>query len=176
MALSLEDKKAIVTEVSNVAGASVSAVTADYRGLTVSEMTELRSNARSQGVYLRVVRNTLAKRALQGTDFECLNDKLSGPVILAFSKDEPSGAARLIRDFSKGHNNLEVKALAVGGKFYEASSLDAVAKLPNKEEAISQLMSVMIAPITKFVRTLAEPHTKLVRTFAAVADKKKAEQ
>lgn len=174
MALNLEDKKAIVAEVSAVAKNSISAATADYRGLTVGEMTKLRSNARQAGVYVRVVRNTLAKRALEGTEFECMNEELTGPLVFAFAEDEPSAAARLIRDFVKEHENLKVKSLAVGGKLYSAANLDAVAKLPTKDEAISQLMSVMQAPIAKFVRTLAEPQAKLVRTLAAIRDQKES--
>mgnify|MGYP000019394674 CR=1 FL=1 len=172
MALKLENKKEIVAEVSNVAADAVAAVVAYYRGLTVAEMTDLRAKARQSGVYLRVVRNTLARRAMAGTEFECLNDSLTGPVVLAFSREEPSAAARLVRDFSKDHEKLEVKVLAVGGNLYEAAQLMAVAKLPTKDEAIAQLMSIMQAPITKFVRTLNEPTAKLVRTFAALRDQK----
>ena len=174
MALSLEDKKVIVSEVSAVAARSVSAITADYRGLTVGEMTELRTLARKTGVYLRVVRNTLARRALQGTDFECLNEKLSGPLVLAFSEKEPSSPAKLFRDFAKAHNKFEVKSLSVGGKLYESTQIDSIAKLPTKDEAISMFMSVMQAPITKLVRTLAEPQAKLVRLLAAIRDQKQA--
>jgi len=172
VALKLENKKEIVAEVSNVAADAVAAVVAYYRGLTVAEMTDLRAKARQSGVYLRVVRNTLARRAMAGTEFECLNDSLTGPVVLAFSREEPSAAARLVRDFSKDHEKLEVKVLAVGGNLYEAAQLMAVAKLPTKDEAIAQLMSIMQAPITKFVRTLNEPTAKLVRTFAALRDQK----
>ena len=174
MALKLESKKEIVAEVSSIAADSVAAVIAYYRGLSVAEMTDLRAKARQSGVYLRVVRNTLARRAVVGTEFECLNDSLTGPVVLAFSRTEPSAAARLVRDFSKDHDKLEVKVLAVGGNLYEAAQLVAVAKLPTKDEAIAQLMSVMQAPITKFVRTLNEPTAKLVRTFAALRDHKAA--
>lgn len=174
MALKLENKKEIVAEVSSIAADSVAAVVAYYRGLTVAEMTDLRVKARQSGVYLRVVRNTLARRAVVGTEFECLNDSLTGPVVLAFSREEPSAAARLVRDFSKDHDKLEVKVLAIGGNLYEAAQLAAVAKLPTKDEAIAQLMSVMQAPITKFVRTLNEPTAKLVRTFAALRDQKAA--
>ena len=174
MALKLENKKEIVAEVSSIAADSVAAVVAYYRGLTVAEMTDLRVKARQSGVYLRVVRNTLARRAVVGTEFECLNDSLTGPVVLAFSREEPSAAARLVRDFCKDHEKLEVKVLAVGGNLYEAAQLAAVAKLPTKDEAIAQLMSVMQAPITKFVRTLNEPTAKLVRTFAALRDQKAA--
>lgn len=174
MALNLDNKKAIVAEVTDVASSSIAAVVAHYRGLSVAEMTELRAQARSSGVYLRVVRNTLAKRAISGTDLECLSESLTGPVVIAFAQNEPCAAARLIRDFAKQHDRLEVRALAVGCNLYEANQLEAIAKLPTKEEAISQLMAVMKAPISKFVRTLQEPHAKLVRTFAAVKDSKAA--
>lgn len=174
MALRLENKKEIVAEVADVASTSISAVVADYCGLTVAEMTDLRVSARKSGVYLRVVRNTLARRAMAGTDFECLAESLTGPVVLAFAKEEPSAAARLVRDFAKDHDKLKVRVLAVGGNLYEAAQLAAVAKLPTKDEAISQLMSVMQAPITKFVRTLNEPASKLVRVFAAVREAKEA--
>lgn len=173
MALNLQDKKAIVEEVSQQAKEALSLVGADYRGLSVSEMTELRSNARKAGVYLKVVRNTLARRAVDDTDFACVKEALVGPMVLAFSKDDPGAAARIIRDFAKGHDKLEVKMLSLGGKLLEANQLEAVASLPTYEEALSKLLSVMKGPIDKFVRTLAAPHTKLVRTFAAVADEKK---
>lgn len=175
MALNLEGKKAIVDEVSQVAKTAVSALAANYRGLTVSEMTQLRVNARKSGVYLRVVRNTLARRAVKGTEFECLDEHLTGPLILAFSKSEPGAAAKLFSEFSKKSDKFEVRLIALGGKLLDAKKLDAVASLPSKEEAISRLMSVMQAPIAKFVRTLAEPQAKLVRTFAAIRDKKQQE-
>ena len=174
MALKLENKKEIVAEISSIAANAVAAVVAYYRGLTVAELTDLRNKARQSGVYLRVVRNTLARRAMVGTEFECLNDSLTGPVVLAFSRKEPSAAARLIRDFSKDHDKLKAKVLAVGGNLYEAAQLVAVAKLPTKDEAIAQLMLAMQAPITKLVRTLNEPAAKLVRTFAALHDQKAA--
>lgn len=174
MALNLEQKKAIVAEVSDVAANALSAVAADYRGLTVSEVTELRSKAREKGVVLRVVRNTLARRALDNTEFACMRDALVGPLLLAFSKSEPGAAAKLIKDFMKEHEKLEVKALAIGGQLLAAKDLDVVAKLPTRDEAIAMLMSVMKAPVEKFVRTLAEPHAKLVRTIAAIRDKQAA--
>jgi len=172
VALRLEDKKAIVAEVAEVATNALSVVAADYRGLPVGNMTKLRAEARKAGVYMRVVRNTLARRALEGTEFDCLKDALVGPLLLAFSQNEPGAAAKLIRDFMKTNDKLQVKALAIGGKLLDAKQLDAVAKLPSKDEAISSLMSVMLAPVSKFVRTLAEPHAKLVRTIAAVRDQK----
>jgi large subunit ribosomal protein L10 len=174
VALRLEDKKAIVAEVAEVAANALSVVAADYRGLPVANMTKLRADARKAGVYMRVVRNTLARRALEGTEFACMQDVLVGPLLLAFSQHEPGSAARLIRDFVKTNEKFEVKALAIGGKLLDAKQLEAVAKLPTKDEAIATLMSVLNAPITKFVRTLAEPHAKLVRTIAAVRDQKQA--
>jgi len=174
VALKLESKKEIVAEVSAVASTSVSAVVAHYRGLSVAEMTELRANARKSGVYLRIVRNTLARIAVKDTEFACMTEALTGPVVLAFSRSEPSAAARLIRDFLKGHEKMEVKAIAVGGTVYAGHQLDAIALLPTKDEAIAQLMSVMKAPITQLVRTINEPTSKFVRTFAALRDQKQA--
>lgn len=172
MTLKLNDKKEIVAEVAEVASRAVSVVAADYRGLTASQMTKLRANARNANVNLRIVRNTLARIALKGTEFECINNALTGPIILAFASDEPGATARLMRDFAKDHEKLEVKAISLGGQVYDKSQLDFVAKLPTKDEAIAQLMSVMQAPIAKLVRTMAEPTAKLVRTLAAVRDTK----
>ncbi|VEG91908.1 50S ribosomal protein L10 [Legionella spiritensis] len=172
MTITLAAKKAVVEEVNEVASKAISAVVADYRGLTVNQMTQLRSEARKSGVYLRVVRNTLTRRAFDNTDFACLSDKLVGPLFIAMSLDAPSDAARLLKEFVKTFEKLEIKALSVGGKVYEADQLEAVASLPTKDEAIAKLMFVMKAPIEKFVRTLAEPHGKLVRTVAAIKDKK----
>ncbi|MBM7334072.1 MAG: 50S ribosomal protein L10 [Alcanivorax sp.] len=175
MPLNLEDKRAIVVSVNAAAAEALSAVVADYRGLSVSEMTALRVKARETGVYLKVVRNTLAKRAVEGTEYECLSDALVGPTILAFSQADPGAAARLIKDFAKDHDALEVKALAVGGVAYGAKDIDVLAKLPTRDEALAQLMSVMQAPVAKFVRTLNEVPGKFVRTVAAVKDKKQQE-
>ena len=175
MPLNLEDKRAIVVSVNAAASEALSAVVADYRGLSVAEMTNLRLKARETGVYLKVVRNTLAKRAVAGTDYECLTDALVGPTVLAFSQEDPGAAARLIKDFAKDHDALEVKALAIGGVAYDAKDIDILAKLPTRDEAIAQLMSVMQAPVAKFVRTLNEVPGKFVRTVAAVKDKKQQE-
>lgn len=172
MALNIEDKKAVVAEVASVAKDALSVVTADYRGLTVGEMTDLRARARNSGVYLRVVRNTLAKKAMEGTDFECLNDALTGPLVLAFSKEEPGAAARLFRDFIKECETLEVKSLAISGQLHGPDQLAAIAKLPTRDEALASLCAVMKAPVEKFVRTLAEPHSQMVRVFGAVRDQK----
>lgn len=172
MALRLEGKKAIVAEVAEVAKTAVSLVAAEYSGLTVAQLTELRKTARNSGVYMRVVRNTLARRALDGTQFACMQPALVGPLVLAFSKEDPGAAARLLRDYVKKFEKLQVKALSVEGMLLPAKDLNRLASLPTRLEAIAQLMSVMQAPITKLVRTLAEPHGKLVRTIAAVRDKK----
>lgn len=174
MALKLADKKAVVATVSKITATASSAVVAEYRGLTVEEMTQLRREARQAGVYIRVIPNTLASRAVEGTAFVCLRPVLQGPLVLMFSLEEPAAAARLVKNFVKSHEKLMVKGLAIDGRLLEAAQLDAIASLPTKEESISLLMSVLKAPITKFVRTLAEPHAKLVRTIAAVRDKKQA--
>lgn len=174
MALRLTDKQAIVTKVSNLAATSVSVVAAEYRGLTVGEMTQLRQEARKSDVHVEVIRNTLASRAVEDTAFVCLRPILKGPIILAFSRTEPAAAARLIKDFTKSNEKMVVKGIVIDGQLLAAKQLDAIAELPTKEESIALLMAVLKAPITKFVRTLAEPHAKLVRTIAAVRDQKQA--
>lgn len=174
MTLRLEDKKAIVAEVSEVASTALAAVTAEYRGITVEQMTELRAKARKSGVYLRVVRNTLARRAVEGTALACLIETLTGPLIIAFSREEPGAAARLIRDFAKTNEKLVVRALAFDGQLMPAKDLERLASLPTRDEALSMLMAVMKAPITKMVRTMVEPYAKLTRTVAAVRDQKEA--
>ncbi|MCI0654078.1 MAG: 50S ribosomal protein L10 [Methylococcaceae bacterium] len=174
MALRLDDKKAIVAEVSEVAAKAHSAVAVEYRGLSVGEITGLRKTARESGVYLRVVKNSLTRRAVEGTDFSCMRDALKGPLMLAFSMEDPGAAARVIFDFSKENKKLEPKLVAIGGVLYGPSDLERLSKLPTYEQAVSMLMAVMKAPIEKFVRTLAEPHAKLVRTIAAIKDQKQA--
>ena len=174
MALSLESKKTIVAEVSNVAASALSAVAAEYRGMTVDELTELRVNARKEGVYLRVAKNTLVKRAVEGTEFECMQDSLVGPLIMAFSQEDPGAAARLVKNFSKDNDKLIAKVISIGGEVLPLEQLDALSKLPTRDQAIAMLMAVMKAPVEKFVRTLNEPHAKMVRTVAAVRDQKQA--
>jgi large subunit ribosomal protein L10 len=174
MALNLEQKKAIVAEVADVASGALSAVAAEYRGLTVDEMTELRVQARNNGVYLRVVKNSLARRAVEGTDFACMAEGMTGPLVLAFSQEDPGAAARVIKDFSKDHEKLEVRLVSIGGKLLAASELATLAKMPTYEQAISMLMGTMKAPIQKFVTTLNEVPGKLVRTVAAIRDAKEA--
>jgi len=172
MAIGLEDKKAIVADVNETAANALSLVVADARGVTAGAMDQLRKQARENGVSLRVVRNTLAKRAIQGTEFECVNDALKGPSVFGFSMEDPGAAARLFKDFAKEQEAFEVKALSVGGKALDASQIDALAKLPTLEQALGQLASVMIAPVTKLVRTFNEVPTKVTRVVAAVRDQK----
>jgi large subunit ribosomal protein L10 len=172
MALKLKDKKAIVAEVAEVASSSLSAAVANYRGLTVSQMDGLRSKAREKGVYLRVVRNTLAKKAVKGTDFECMQDAFSGPLVLAFASEEPGAPAKLFKDFVKEVKEFEVKHFAMNGQLYGPEKMDDLSKLPNREEALALLLSVMTAPITKLVRTVNETVAQTVRVFAAVGESK----
>lgn len=172
MPLRLNDKKAIVEAVNGVASDALSAVIADYRGLSVEDLTTLRKEARESGVYLRVVRNTLAKKAVEGTDFECLKDSLVGPTILAFSQEDPGSAARLFKKYAKQYEQLEVKALSVGGLVYGASDIDVLATLPTYEEALAKLMGTMLAPVEKLARTINEVPGKLVRTVAAIKEQK----
>ncbi len=155
MALNLDSKKVVVEEVAEYAGKAYSAVAAEYRGLTVSELTQLRVTARETGVYLRVVKNSLAKRAVAGTDFECMQDGLVGPLILAFSMEDPGAAARLINDFAKTNDKLIAKVVAFDGQSYDASELSRLASLPTRDQGISMVMSVMKAPVGKLVRTIA---------------------
>lgn len=171
MTLFLEDKKAIVAKVSEVASDSVSLVVADYRGLSVPKLTELRKKARESNVHLQVVRNTLAKRALKGTSFECIESKLTGPLIFGFARNEPSAAARLFRDFAKNNEALKVHALSIGGESYEASQLDRVASLPTRMEALSQLAGTLMAPINQLARVIKEPTQMLARALDDYARK-----
>ena len=159
MALGLEDKKAIVAEVQEAAKSALSAVVADARGVTVGDMTALRKQARESGVWMRIVRNTLARRAVEGTDYECLNDSFVGPTLIAFSTEHPGAGARIFKDFAKENDKFELKVAAFEGDIFD---LNKLASLPTKDEAISQLMSVMKEAAAG----------KLVRTIAAIRDQK----
>lgn len=175
MALRFEDKEAIVAEISEVANNSVSLVVADYRGLSVSNMTALRRKARESGVYVRVIRNTLARRAFKGTDFECIEGALLGPLIFGFARNEPGAAARLFKNFAKENERLEVKALTLSGTLYDASQLDAVAALPSRDEAFSQLAAMLLAPATSLARLLSEPSAQLARGLDALRKQKESQ-
>lgn len=174
MPLKLNDKKSIVADVAEIASKSVAAVAVKYQGLTVAEMTRFRAEARKKGILIKVVRNTLARRALEGTQFACMQEELVGPLMLVFSQTEVSAPARLVRDFLKEYEKLAVKVLSLDGRLVSANEIEAIAKLPSRDEAIAMLMAVMKAPITKFVRTLSEPPAKFVRLLSAVRDKKQA--
>ena len=165
MALGLEDKKAIVAEVSEAAKGALSAVAADSRGVTVAKMTALRQSAREAGVYMRVVRNTLLTRAVEGSDFDCMNDVFVGPTLIAFSNEHPGAAARLFKEFAKGNDKFSIKGGAFQGEFIPAAQIDRLATLPTYEEAIAKLMATMKEASAG----------KLVRTLAALRDKKEAE-
>ena len=174
MSLNLEQKKAVVAEVHELALTSQSLVAAEYRGLSVPQLTNLRDKARKSGVHMQIIKNTLARKAVTGTSFECISPQLKGPLILAFSKDDPGAAARVIKAFSKDNDKLVTTLVSIGGQLLPAKAIDQVASLPTREQALATLMGVLKAPIEKFVRTLAEPHAKLVRTVAAIRDQKEA--
>jgi len=175
MALRLDDKKALVAEVNEVAKRALSAVAAENRGLTAGKFDALRKKARDNGIYLHVVKNTLARRAVAGTSFECMGPALVGPLVLGFSLEDPGAVGRVIKDFAKENEKLVVKAVSIGGTLYGAKDIDRLAKLPTREQALSMLLGTMMAPIQKFVSTLNEVPTKAVRVVKAVADQKQAQ-
>lgn len=174
MVLRLEDKQALVAEVKEIAANSESAIAAEYRGLSVEQMTEFRAKARAEGVYVRVIKNTLAKRAVEGTEFECLKDALKGPILLAFSREDPGAAARVIKEFAKNNEALATQAVAIGGQLYGAEELARLASLPNLDQARAMVLGVLQAPLTQLVRTLAEPPVMLARVLAARGDAEQA--
>ncbi len=176
MSLTLEQKKTVVAEVNAVASSAQAAIAAEYAGLSVAQMTDLRVRARTSGVFVKVVKNTLARRALSGTSFECLQPKLSGPLLLVFSGEDPGAGARVVRDFLKEKENQKLVpvAIAFGGSLRGPEDLQALATLPTLDEARAQLLGVLNAPATKLVRTLAEPAAQLVRVLAAYRDKQQA--
>lgn len=170
MSLNLEGKKAVVAEVSAALVEAKAAVLAEYRGLTVAQMTLLRTNARKSGIYLRVVKNTLLRRAMDGSPFACLHDHLIGPLVFAVSKD-PVAVAKVVSDFAKDHEKFLVKASSLDGKLMARTDMEALAKLPSREVLLSMLMGAMQAPAQKFVQTLNEVPARFVRTLAALRDR-----
>ncbi len=174
MALNLDQKKVVVAELAKVAATAHSLVAAEYAGLTVSQLTELRKKARQGKVFLKVAKNTLVSRAVEGTDYACVQDALVGPMLYAFSQEDPGAAGRLVKEFAKANEKLVPKVVAIGGQMYPGSHVEKLASLPTREQALSMLMGVMLAPITKLVRTLAEPAAKTARAVAAVRDQKAA--
>ena len=174
MALGLEDKKAIIAEVNETASSALSLVIADARGVDVAKITELRKQARDNQVVLRVVKNTLAKRAFEETEFSCVAEALVGPSLFGFSMEDPGAAARLFKEFAKANDKFEVKALSVGGQLLDKSQLEALASLPTRDQALSMLCNVMLAPITKLARTFNEVPSQVVRVVDQVAKQKAA--
>jgi len=174
MALNLAQKKEVVAELANVAAKAHSLVAAEYAGLTVGQLTELRKKARQNGVYVKVAKNTLVSRAVEGTDYECVKETLTGPLLYAFSKEDPGAAGRLIKDFAKANEALKARLVAIGGKAYPASHVDVLASLPTREQALSMLLSVMVQPATMLVRLLSEPAAQIARVTNAVGQQKQA--
>ncbi|MEH6544488.1 MAG: 50S ribosomal protein L10 [Porticoccaceae bacterium] len=172
MALNLAGKQVIVADVNETASNAISLVVADARGVNVTDLTELREQARANNVNLRVVKNSLARRAFVGTEFECLQDALVGPSLFGFSMEDPGAAARLFKDFAKKNENFEVKVLSISGQMLSKEQLDVLATLPTLEQALGQLVSVMIAPVTKLVRTFNEVPSQVTRAVAAVGQQK----
>ena len=174
MALTYDQKKLVVSEVSEVAATALSAVAAQYRGITVAKMTALRNQAREKGVFLRVVKNTLAKRALKGSSFECMEEGLVGPLILAFSLEDLGSAARVLKDFAKENDKIQITMLSVGGELFGPADVDRVASLPTRDEALSKFLGTLQAPISKLAGTLNAIPEKTVRTIVAIKDAKEA--
>ncbi|AKC86025.1 50S ribosomal protein L10 [Pseudoxanthomonas suwonensis] len=154
MALNLSQKKEVVAELADVAAKAHSLIAAEYAGTSVSQMTAMRKKARENGVYLKVVKNTLAARAVEGTEFECTKDALVGPLLYAFSTEEPGAAGRLIKEFAKANDKLQPKVVAVGGQLYPASHVEVLASLPTLEQALAMLARVLAEPATMFARAV----------------------
>ncbi len=173
MSLNLEEKKAVVAEVSEQVAKAQAIVVAEYRGLPVGDMTALRAQARKSGVYLRVLKNTLVRRAVDGTPFSGLADKMVGPLVFGISAD-PVTAAKVLSDFAKTNDKFVIKAGALPNQVMDANGIKALASLPSREELLSKLLGTMQAPVAQFVRTLNEVPTKFVRGLAAVRDQKQA--
>jgi len=154
MALNLSQKKEVVAELSAVAGRAHSLIAAEYAGTTVAQMTAMRKQARETGVFLKVVKNTLALRAVQGTDFACAQPQLTGPLLYAFSLEEPGAAGRLIRDAAKANDKLKPKTVVIGGELFPASHVDVLAALPTRDQALAMLARVLLEPVAMFARAV----------------------
>ena len=173
MSLNLEQKKAVVVEVSEQVSTAQAIIVAEYRGLQVGEMTALRVQARKSGVYLRVLKNTLVRRAVEGTPFSGLANEMVGPFVFGISSD-PVSAAKVLSDFAKVNDKFIIKAGAMPNQVMDVKGVQALASLPSREELLAKLLGTMQAPVAKFVRTLNEVPTKFVRGLAAVRDQKAA--
>ena len=175
MSLSIDQKKAVVSEVTQTLSAAQAAVLAEYRGLTVAQITELRGEARNLGVDVRVVKNTLARRSVAGSDFECLTDHFTGPLLISSSED-PVAVAKVVSKFAKQNDDLKITVGAMNGDLLDSAAIQALAKLPSRDELLATLVGTMAAPMTKLVQTLNEVPSKFVRTLAAVRDSQSGEQ
>ena len=174
MALNLAQKKEVVAELANVAAKAHSLVASEYAGLTVSQLTELRKKARQGGVYIKVAKNTLVSRAVDGTDYACVKDTLTGPLLYAFSTEDPGAAGRLIKEFAKANEKLKPQLVAVGGKAYPGTHVEVLASLPTREQALTMLVSLLAQPATMLVRVLAEPASQVARVINQVGQTKAA--
>ena len=161
MALNLSQKQEVVAELADVAAKAHSLIAAEYAGITVGQMTTMRKKARENGVFLKVVKNTLASRAVEGTEYECVKDSLVGPLVYAFSTEEPGAAGRLIKEFAKGNDKLQPKLVVVGGQVYPASHVDVLASLPTREQALAMLARVLAEPASMFARAIKAVGEKL---------------
>jgi large subunit ribosomal protein L10 len=173
LSLNLQQKEAVVAEVASEIAGAQAIVLAENRGMPVADMTQLRAKARASGVYFRVVKNTLVRRAVAGTPYEKLSERMVGPLAYGIGKD-PVAVAKVLNDFAKGHEKFVITAGAMGGQVMSAKDVAALASLPSREELLSKLAGTMQAPIAKFVRTLNEVPGRFVRTLAAVRDAKPA--
>ncbi len=173
MSLSLDQKKAVISEVTEALASAQAGVLAEYRGMTVAELTDLRTEARNAGVWIKVVKNNLAKRVIDGSDFECLSEHFVGPVIFSASED-PVAVAKVMSKFAKQSDHLNITAGAMNGAFMDANMIESLSKLPGRDELLAKLMGTMMAPAQKFVSTLNEVPGKFVRTLSAVAESKEA--
>ena len=174
MPLNLAQKKEVVAELANVAAKAHSLVASEYAGLTVSQLTELRKKARQGGVYIKVAKNTLVSRAVDGTDYACVKDTLTGPLLYAFSTEDPGAAGRLIKEFAKANEKLKPQLVAVGGKAYPGTHVEVLASLPTREQALTMLVSLLAQPATMLVRVLAEPASQVARVINQVGQKQAA--
>ncbi len=173
MSLSLDQKKAVISEVTEAIASAQAGVLAEYRGMTVSQLTALRTEARNEGVWIRVVKNNLAKLVIDGSDFECLTEHFVGPVIFSASED-PVAVARVMAKFAKDNENLKITAGAMNGSLIDNSMIESLAKLPGRDELLAKLMGTMMAPVQQFVSTLNEVPSRFVRTLSAIAESKEA--
>lgn len=174
MALNLAQKKEVVAELANVAATAHSLVAAEYLGLTVEQLTELRKKARASGVYLKVAKNTLVRRAVEGTDYAGASDQLVGPLLYAFSVEDPGAAGRLVKDFAKANDKLKAKLVAIGGQVYPGTHVEVLASLPTREQALAMFAGLMAQPATMLARVLAEPAASMARVLNQVGEQKKA--